>query len=77
MVAKRNYKMIQIFEVFSLNRNEEDFLENLYLLKEIHNEELLEEEEMMEEGEINHENHSPTPTKRQIEEELEKTFPQL
>ena len=44
MVSKRNYKMISIFEVFSVNRNEEDFLENLYILKEIYNEELQEAE---------------------------------
>jgi hypothetical protein len=44
MVSKRNYKIISIFEVFSVNRNEEDFLENLYLLKEIYNEEQEEEE---------------------------------
>jgi hypothetical protein len=36
--------MISIFEVFSVNRNEEDFLENLYILKEIYNEELQEAE---------------------------------
>jgi len=39
MVSRRDYKMISVFEVFSVNRNEEDFLENLYILKEIYNEE--------------------------------------
>jgi hypothetical protein len=68
--------MISIFEVFSVNRNEEDFLENLYILKEIYNEEL-QEAELLQEGEGSQERQQPTPTKRQIEEELERTFPQL
>jgi len=41
LVQNRDYKMICIFEVFALNRNEDDFLENLGILNEIrrHNEE--------------------------------------
>lgn len=31
MVDQRDYKIISIFEVFAINRNEEDFLENLGL----------------------------------------------
>lgn len=31
MVDQRDYKMISIFEVFAINRNEDDFLENLGL----------------------------------------------
>ena len=31
--------MISIFEVFAVNRNEEDFLENLFIFKELVNEE--------------------------------------
>lgn len=40
MVAKRDYKMISIFEVFAVNRNEEDFLENLFIFKELVNEDV-------------------------------------
>lgn len=39
MVIKRDYKMISIFEVFAINRNEDDFLENLFIFKELVNEE--------------------------------------
>ena len=39
MVSKRDYKMISIFEVFAVNRNEEDFLENLFIFKDLVNEE--------------------------------------
>lgn len=39
MVIKRDYKMISIFEVFAVNRNEDDFLENLFIFKELVNEE--------------------------------------
>lgn len=39
MVTKRDYKMISIFEVFALNRNEEDFLENLFIFKDLVSEE--------------------------------------
>ena len=35
LVINRDYKMICIFEVFALNRNEDDFLENLGILNEI------------------------------------------
>ena len=35
LVLNRDYKMICIFEVFALNRNEDDFLENLGILNEI------------------------------------------
>jgi hypothetical protein len=35
LVQNRDYKMICIFEVFALNRNEDDFLENLGILNEI------------------------------------------
>lgn len=35
LVTKRDYKMISIFEVFAVNRNEEDFLENLFIFKEL------------------------------------------
>lgn len=35
LVNNRDYKMICIFEVFALNRNEDDFLENLGILNEI------------------------------------------
>jgi hypothetical protein len=38
MVNKRDYKMISIFEVFAINRNEDDFLENLFIFKELVNE---------------------------------------
>lgn len=44
MVTKRDYKMISIFEVFALNRNEEDFLENLFIFKDLVNEEQENEE---------------------------------
>jgi hypothetical protein len=39
MVSKRDFKMISIFEVFAMNRNEQDFLENLYMLKDVFTEE--------------------------------------
>ena len=39
MVSKRDYKMISIFEVFAVNRNEEDFLENLFIFKDLVNDE--------------------------------------
>jgi hypothetical protein len=39
MVAKRDYKMISIFEVFAVNRNEDDFLENLFIFKDLVHEE--------------------------------------
>lgn len=32
MVDQKDYKMISIFEVFAINRDEDDFLENLGLL---------------------------------------------
>lgn len=35
MVDLKDYKMISIFEVFALNRDEDDFLENLGLLAQI------------------------------------------
>ena len=35
LVQNRDYKMICIFVVFALNRNEDDFLENLGILNEI------------------------------------------
>lgn len=35
MVDQRDYKMISIFEVFAINRNEEDFLENLGLFAQL------------------------------------------
>ena len=35
LVQNRDYKMICIFEVFALNRSEDDFLENLGILNEI------------------------------------------
>ena len=35
MVDQRDYKMISIFEVFAINRNEEDFLENLEIFKQL------------------------------------------
>jgi hypothetical protein len=38
MVSKRDYKMISIFEVFAVNRNESDFLENLFIFKDLVNE---------------------------------------
>jgi hypothetical protein len=31
--------MISIFEVFAVNRNEEDFLENLFIFKDLVNDE--------------------------------------
>lgn len=36
--------MIAIFEVFAVNRNEEDFFENLFIFKELVNEENANEE---------------------------------
>lgn len=35
MVDKRDYRIVCLFEVFCLNRNEDDFLENLALLAQI------------------------------------------
>ena len=35
MVNQRDYKMISIFEVFAINRNEEDFLENLGIFSDL------------------------------------------
>jgi hypothetical protein len=35
LVENRDYRMICIFEVYSLNRNEDDFLENLALISQI------------------------------------------
>ncbi len=35
MVDKSDYKMISIFEVFAINRNEDDFLENLGLFNQL------------------------------------------
>lgn len=35
MVDQSDYKMISIFEVFAINRNEDDFLENLDLFKQL------------------------------------------
>ena len=35
MVDQRDYKMISVFEVFAINRNEDDFLENLDLFKQL------------------------------------------
>ena len=35
MVDQRDYKMISIFEVFAINRNEDDFLENLSLFAQL------------------------------------------
>ena len=35
MVDQRDYKMISIFEVFAINRNGEDFLENLGLFAQL------------------------------------------
>lgn len=35
MVDQRDYKMISIFEVFAINRNEDDFLENLALFAQL------------------------------------------
>lgn len=35
MVDQRDYKMISIFEVFAINRNEDDFLENLGLFAQL------------------------------------------
>ena len=46
MVDKNDYKMISIFEVFAINRNEDDFLENLGLYAQLileHDEEHQEE----------------------------------
>lgn len=36
MVDSKDYKMISIFEVFAVNRDEDDFLENLGLLAQIY-----------------------------------------
>lgn len=41
MVSRRDYKMISIFEVFAVNRNEDDFLENLFIFKDVVNEEMM------------------------------------
>ena len=38
MVDQKDYKMISIFEVFAINRDEDDFLENLGLFSECQNE---------------------------------------
>ena len=35
LVDQRDYKMISIFEVFAINRSEEDFLENLNIFAQI------------------------------------------
>ena len=35
MVSKRDIRMISIFEVFAVNRNENDFLENMFIYKDL------------------------------------------
>ncbi len=50
MVAKRDYKMISIFEVFAVNRNEEDFLENLFIFKDLITEEQVINQQLLDEA---------------------------
>jgi len=49
LIDKSDYKIISIFEVFAINRNEDDFLENLNIIADIIQE--LEEEKEKEEEE--------------------------
>ena len=74
MVSKRDFKMISIFEVFAMNRNEQDFLENLYLLKEVFNEE---QEQQQEEEEDLLDMQDDEEEEDKIEMELEKAYPCL
>jgi hypothetical protein len=48
-VDKSDYKMISIFEVFAINRNEDDFLENIQLFATIVQEETAKQLELEEE----------------------------
>jgi hypothetical protein len=52
MVAKRDYKMISIFEVFAVNRNEEDFLENLFIFKDLITEEQVINQQLLDEAQF-------------------------
>lgn len=50
MVDKSDYKMISIFEVFAINRNEDDFLENIQLFATIVQEDQAKKKEEEEEA---------------------------
>ena len=50
LVDKSDYKMISIFEVFAINRNEDDFLENIQLFATIVQEEQAKKQELEEEA---------------------------
>jgi hypothetical protein len=67
MVSKRDYKMISIFEVFAVNRNEDDFLENLFIFKDVVNEEM----------QNNVQENEETPSPKKDDQELEENFPLL
>jgi hypothetical protein len=69
MVSRRDYKMISIFEVFAVNRNEDDFLENLFIFKDVVNEETIAAQQAVEDV--------PSPKKEDQEKELEESFPLL
>lgn len=68
MVSRRDYKMISIFEVFAVNRNEDDFLENLFIFKDVVNEEMMN-------GQIPSVNDVQSPKRE--DQELEENFPML
>ena len=57
MVDQRDYKMISIFEVFAINRNEDDFLENLGLFAQL----VMEQDEDNEDDEDEKEQETKVP----------------
>ena len=75
MVTRRDYKMISIFEVFAVNRSEDDFLENLFIFKDLVNEEQALEDRMARDLEIIREEEEAFPHMKVLNQFRERLSP--